>query len=39
MGEDLGMASNLKTERFFISILPNFFGTYFEMGIVLGIDR
>jgi hypothetical protein len=32
-------APNLKTERFFISIFPNFFGTYFEMGIVLGIDR
>jgi hypothetical protein len=39
MGEDLGMASNLKTERFFTSIFPKFFGTYFEMGIVLGIDR
>lgn len=39
MGEDLGMASSLKTGRFFTSIFPNFFGTYFEMGIVLGIYR
>src|SRR6266568_5900817 len=39
MGEDLGMASSLKTKRFLSSIFPNFLGTYFEIGIALGIDR
>ena len=39
MGEEWGVASNMKTESFSSPLFPDGVGTYFEIGMVLGIER